>query len=275
MIEQMNELASYRMIGTSADGKHRAIQLATARRVEIAILGSDETVAVLLASSTLDAMAHRGAPRIVDHGTLADGSTWVASEAPEGIALADIMLRRTLAVDEVAALLRDTSDVLMAAHRRGVVHCNLRPDGIYFGTGSRHAPIILTDWLGMRVPGAPAGDMALSAYAAPELFGAFDGRADLYSLGVIAYRAFTGRFPDADPLHVPGASPALERLLVRMLATSPDRRPGAAEVHLLAGVMLEPDRDVAPRARVRWTPAHGMSVLDMREARATILRAKS
>ena len=264
----MLDLPDYRVTGTTADGRFRAIHRDTSRKVAIEVRGPDETVAAVLAAHTLDTVAHRGIARILEWGVLPDKRTWIASELPEGISLADVMLRRQLAAEEIAALLRDASDILAAVHRHNAVHGRLRPDAIVFGTGTRHAPVIIGDWIGMRAPGVLADDDALdlSVYAAPELLGAFDGRADIYALGVIAYRAFTGRFPDADVEHVPGAPAALSTLLVRMLAANPARRPTAPEVHLLAGRLLEADRAIEARfPRARWTPPSGVLSLRARE----------
>lgn len=260
------ELAGYRITSRTTDGRHRAIHRWTGRRVEIEVGVEDDTAAIVRAAAALDSIDHPGVARILGHGVLATGETWRAVELPEGIALADVMLRRRLAAGEIIALLRDAADVLAAAHRASVVHCALRPDAIYFGTGSHHPPVIVGAWGAMRAPGRSAGeDVDLSVYAAPELGRRFDGRADLYSLGVIAYRAFTGRFPEADVVHVAGAPEPLSRLLVRMLAADPERRPSAPEVRLLAGRMLEPDRVTAPRARTRWTPVSGIRAVHAAE----------
>ncbi len=270
------KLSGYQITGRTTDGRYRATQVATGRRLAIDVRGPDETAAIVLATCMLDAIRHRGVTRMTDHGKLPDGNTWCASELPEGISLADVMLRRSLDAGEIAALLRDVAAVLAAAHTASVVHCALHPDAIYFGTGSHHAPVIIGGWDAMRAPGVIAGDdVDLSVYAAPELVGRFDGRADVYSLGVIAYRALTGRFPDADLVHVAGAPEPLSRLIVRMLAADPARRPIAPEVHLLAGRMLEPDRVVAPRTRMRWTPVTGIRALHALDATVVTEKLRS
>ena len=99
----------------------------------------------------------------------------------------------------------------------------------------------------MRRPGSPA-----PPYSAPEHLEGHDvdARADLYSLGVIAYEALTQTFPVAgstaqeraeatvsgaiEPLHPPGGTPPrLTRLVGNLLATDPDDRPSSADAVLL------------------------------------------
>ena len=245
-------LADYRVTGLTADGRQRAVHQLSMRRVVIDV--RPDPVAIVLAANALDKVP-RGVARIVDHGRLPDGRAWCATEQPDGLSLADVLLRRTLTAAELATLLRDTASILATAP----VHGGLRAEAIYFGTGAHHAPVIITDWL-------PAEAVELSVYAAPEFALRRDARTDIYALGVLAYRASTGRYPDLGVDTVLEVPEALGRLIVRMLALDPGRRPSAAEVAYLTSRLLETDTAPAPRP-IRWTPPHGMSVVASREQR--------
>jgi len=251
-------LTDFRVTGQTSDGRYRAVHVPTSRRVVVDV--GHDPVEIVLAANALDAIG-RGATRVVEHGRLPDGRAWCASEAPDGISVADVLLRRALTAEELAALLRDTARVLDAAHKHGVVHTQLAPETIFFGTGKQHAPVVIADWLGMQPVGPAHDSIRLNTYSPPELAVRVDGRADIYALGLIAFHALTDRFPDADDDHIPNAPEALSRLVMRMCALDVERRPTAAEVIYQANRLLE--GDPAPRA-LKWTPPHGTTALSTR-----------
>jgi serine/threonine protein kinase len=159
---------------------------------------------------------------------------------------------------ELVTLIRDIADVLAYAHELGVVHRALTLRSIVLATGTRSFPVAVADW-GMR-----SGDIGV--YAAPELSmepsAEANGRADVYSLGVIAFRAATQRFPgEGGMFDASGVPTGLATLIARMLAVDPNERPTAAEVRALANyVMANDDSDdvvhATPRfTKPKWTPA--------------------
>ena len=82
---------------------------------------------------------------------------------------------------------------LAAIHRAGIVHRDLKPGNVIVGEGLR---VKITDF-GVAAPIGEAVSMRLGTtkYMAPELFAGkrVDGRADIYSLGMIAYEILLGR----------------------------------------------------------------------------------
>ncbi len=169
------------------------------------------------AQAQLSLVVHPLIAQIIDHGVLANGRPWVASERPAGTALSDVLSQRRLEPRECTALIYSVAQVLAFAHHRQVVHGSLRPHHL---TLSRGAKVSISGWAWLRSPGIPSfGDPAnTSVYNPPEHDGQspIDGRADVYALGAIAYRALTGVFPDVsrdllDPREPLGA--AIENML--------------------------------------------------------------
>src|SRR5437868_13558646 len=112
-------------------------------------------------------------------------------------------LRRAgpLDVSAAAKLVQEVAWALAYAHSRGVIHRDIKPDNILIDTATGRA--MLTDFGIARV--TAAGTMSRQGevlgtfrYMSPEQASAdavLDGRADLYSLGVTAFFALTGRTP--------------------------------------------------------------------------------
>ncbi len=135
-------VGDYRIIrAPGPSGAYRAVHVSLPRRVMLEVRQADDwravTIQTMRASCMLDSMCHPGIARILEHGVLPDRRTWFVSELPDGIALSDIMLRRQLAADEIAALIRDVAEVLAHAHAHDVVHGLVRPHAITFTTGAR------------------------------------------------------------------------------------------------------------------------------------------
>jgi tetratricopeptide (TPR) repeat protein len=113
-------------------------------------------------------------------------------------------------VDEALAILRDVLDALAYAHRRSVVHRDIKPDNVLVSEG--HA--MITDFgVAKAVIGSIGGQSLTSVgvalgtphYMPPEQVAAdpsIDHRADVYSAGVLVYEMLCGRPPFA------GRSPA-------------------------------------------------------------------
>jgi serine/threonine-protein kinase len=152
-----------------------------------------------------------------------------------------------LAAPEVARLLQEVAWALAHAHQHGVVHRDVKPENILLERGTGRA--LVTDFgiarLQERTPGSGSERiMGTARVVSPEQAAGEpgDGRSDLYSLGVTAYYALTGRYPfDAlDPRAVltqhimlpappvlsarPGIPPALAAAIDRCLAKSPEGR---------------------------------------------------
>jgi serine/threonine protein kinase len=189
----------------------------------------------------LEAMHHPGVPRVYECG-VHDRRPWVAMEHIEGTTIEQAAAERPLALADAIAVVRDAAAILAHAHQRGVVHRGLTPKTV-LRTPARSFPICITEWGDASIPeGAGAHPMQPYArfYRAPELaiHGRADTRADVYSLGAVAFEAATLVLPE--PVQkFPGVPEPFHQLLASMLARFPEERPTAAAVHAEASRLAE------------------------------------
>ena len=121
----------------------------------------------------------------------------------EGESLEDRLARAPrLSVSETRRVLSELADALEYAHSRGVVHRDIKPDNVLLERTSARA--ILTDFGIAKVDSGGATItrtgmvVGTPLYMSPEQAAGdreVDGRADLYSLGIMGYRMLTGRLP--------------------------------------------------------------------------------
>jgi serine/threonine protein kinase len=162
---------------------------------------------------------HHNAVTVYDLRTSSDGTIYLVMEYVEGNTL-DVELRKRgkFSPAEAVAVLAPIMGVLNAAHAMGVVHRDLKPENIMIGkptTGGE--PVVKLLDLGIaklrEVAGAErtgntnltiAGQMlGTPYYMSPEQWGELpedgnsdiDGRADIYSLGVVMYEIIAGKRP--------------------------------------------------------------------------------
>jgi len=211
-----------------------------------------------------------GHPNIVDVfalGQLEDGRSYLVMEWLEGETLCDLLRRGRPPLRDGLHVLAQIADALQAAHERGVIHRDLKPDNILLvplkGQGDQvklldfgiakltceTAPIAQTD-TGVLL-GTPG-------YMSPEQARGkdIDARTDLYALGAIAYEVILGRPPyEADnamdkllahctePVPEPRAlwpemPELLNDLIVSLLAKSRRQRPSIDEVRDALALLL-------------------------------------
>jgi serine/threonine protein kinase len=157
------------------------------------------------------AVAELKNPHIVDvieFGFTEAGLPYMATELLEGEDLGECLTRdRRLGADELANVLDQICDALGAAHDLGIVHRDIKPENVFLvETGGAGSPSIrLLDfgiakhWQDPKLDITSTGVVVGTPhYMSPEQFLSakhVDFRADLWSLGVLAYRAITGRLP--------------------------------------------------------------------------------
>ena len=152
-----------------------------------------------------------------------------------------------LPVEAVVRLVGQVADALAFAHAQGIYHRDIKPTNVLL---ERADWAMLGDFGIARAIGdmtrltSPYGTIGTPAYMAPEqwLGGDIDGRADLYSLGIVLYQLLTGSVPFTAPTseglmrqHLdmpapslssrrPGLPPGLEDVVQTALAKEPDAR---------------------------------------------------
>ncbi|HET9990383.1 MAG TPA: protein kinase [Kofleriaceae bacterium] len=248
---------------------YRAVHLVLPRRALLKISrDTTESVAVLREACILAALPHPGIVRVYETGRLPDQRTWFAQEIVDGLTLSGTFALGAIEPAVAIGMIRDVAEILAFAHQRGVIHCGITADCLLVASRNRGFPMCVTDWSAARPHDAAPAPAAPGAWVAPELAAGdvIDDRADVYSLGLIAYRAISGVGPfDSSttrvPLgvHCPEVPRELTNVVDSMLA--PDRwdRPSAAEVRaelgFLAGTLATLRAPAPVRIRrPRWTP---------------------
>src|SRR5215469_8154182 len=128
---------------------------------------------------------------------------YLVMEFIDGMPLNRILEKGTLPLARASAWVGHAAEALEVAHRRGVIHGDVKPANILITTDGK---IKLTDFGMARVARREARDSALlgtPAYWCPEqIMGrSQDARSDIFSLGVVLYEMITGKRPfDADSL---------------------------------------------------------------------------
>ncbi len=130
---------------------------------------------------------------------------YLAMECIEGYSLADrIEKDGRLPVDEAMRFLREVASALEYAHKRGIVHRDIKPHNVLIQAETGRA--LVTDFgIARTAEGASltASGMLVGtpAYLSPEQVtgGQSDHRADIYALGVMGYEMLTGKPPFEGP----------------------------------------------------------------------------
>jgi serine/threonine protein kinase len=207
-----------------------------------------------------------------------EGKVIVVFEYIEGDTLAARLQRGPLSIAEAVEVAWQLADALATAHGQGVIHRDLKPSNVVLSPDGRAKVLDLGiarlvpagHDIHASVPGTVGGGLVgTPGYAAPEQYLSrnVDGRADLYSLGVMLYEMIAGSRPFAGHDAVALATSVLretapklasstdvfvpsrlEALVARLLDRDPARRPSSGDEVL---VELSPLRDIesSPLAR--------------------------
>jgi serine/threonine-protein kinase len=310
-----------RLAGAGGMGEvYRAVDRQTGAPVALKILHARNAESIerfAREAQLLAELSHPGIVRFIHSGTTRTGEGFLVMEWLDGEGLGDRLSRGRITIPEAVALGRRVAEALHAAHVRGVVHRDLKPQNLFLPGGDLANVKILDFGIARAIQQEQSitqtgASMGTPGFMSPEQAKAsrdIDARADVFSLGCVLFKCLTGQAPfTGDPLTIllkvikdpaprvaslcPEVPPALEDLIQRMLAKSPDGRPrdaGAVAAELAALAPAPPPikheeapssityqeappsigYDASPSSLARGTPAMGGGTMALPAAQGT------
>ncbi|NUO47923.1 MAG: serine/threonine protein kinase, partial [Polyangiaceae bacterium] len=195
---------------------------------------------------------------VLDLGNLPSGERFMVMEYLDGEPLTSrIKVRGRMSPHDLAPLLRQLLDGLSSAHAAGIIHRDLKPDNVYVVKRGGQDFVKILDFGVSKFSGADSefsmtrtgAVMGTPYYMSPEQARGqqIDQRSDLYSIGVVAYQAVTGRVPfnaetfnelifkialeAPEPIEnvVPGFDPGFAAIIKKAMTREPQNRFSTAQ----------------------------------------------
>ena len=270
LLPMTSQVGRYRVLDPLGQGATAVVYLAqdlTGRRVALKVLNPMAAsqphmrACFQLEYRTMARLSHPGILRVHDTGE-ANGRLFIAMELIEGGTL-EQFLQRANAIGEVAAIdiARQVAEALDYLHGTGHVHRDVKTSNVLLGPAGRAVLFDFGTVYNVHEPADNAqGIYGTPAFLAPEQIEGeepLDGRADLYSLGIVLYLMVAGRRPfygsreevleahlkqePPPPSEFGWVSPELEQVILKALAKARAERYESGEAFALAlrGVEVE------------------------------------
>jgi CheY-like chemotaxis protein len=255
-------------IGAGGFGSvYRGMQLADQRPVAVKVfrpLAGNDTPEALerfqLEGQSASRLAHRNAVSVLDFGMTERGIAYLVMELLDGHTLTEELQQKGLCSPaRCGEILVQVCQALAEAHELGIVHRDVKPENIFLHRDGEGEVVKVLDFGTVKLLGEPGGIQARSLTTAGQVIGTpeymaperlrdddYDGRSDVYSVGIMMYRMLCGRVPFSakDPYVVavmqlnnappplrqldPTIPEAVEKIALRALAKERSRRPTAA-----------------------------------------------
>ncbi len=201
-------------MGAVYEARHSIIGKRVAIKVLLdKFLENEELIARLLQEARLaSSIGHQNIVDVTDFGTTRDGRAFVVMEFLEGEALSQLVLRDApLPVERSLGIVRQVASALGAAHAKGIVHRDVKPENVYlvrrgeqdfvkvvdFGVSKavRSREEAGSEWQRLTRTGAVLGT---PLFMSPEQAAGsedIDERADVWATALILYECLTGELP--------------------------------------------------------------------------------
>lgn len=215
---------------------------------------------------------HDGIAKIYDYG-VDRGVPYIVMELLKGQDFAARWLDDTISREDSLDVILQTCAAVFAAHEKGVIHRDLKPQNVFVTEGRLGLKVKILDFgisVGASLPTLTKPGMVVGTweYLAAEVASgqAATEYSDQYAIGVILYQVLVGRLPfsASDPVTlfrciaegkfpkprdlVPDLSPDLEKIVLKAMALSPNDR--FASVQALGAALLP---HVAVDAQRTWS----------------------
>jgi serine/threonine-protein kinase len=226
-----------------------------------------------------------GHPNIVevhDFNLTGEGQPYIVMELLTGEDLRRVMKREApFDLPRTLELVRDIAAALGAAHARGVIHRDLKPQNVFLARRAGRMIVKVLDFGISKISGASdvhtnsSSFLGTPAYMSPEQArgesSRVDARSDQFSLGTLVYEMLSGRrafvadgdnvfnilmrITSQDPAPLVGVPEAVAQVVLRALSKDPDARFPGVEAFAAALADAEAGRPVAGRELGAGAPA--------------------
>lgn len=279
--------------------EHPVTGLRVAVKLLSAAVGADPLARERLSQEavSVNRLAHEGVVNVFDVDVSDPARCFLVMEVLEGESLAELATR-PMPVAEALPVLEAVAQTLDAAHAAGLLHLDLTAESIFLARAGRHGREVKLLPFGVAAGASGASgrrfDFGAPQTRAPELTAdprAASVRADVYSLGAVAYQLATGRrpfaavteqalqqahervAPEAPHRVVPEVSPAWSAVILRALEKAPERR--FASMAELAKAFGEAARAPAPVRRATTLVASAPVAVEAAASPAPAVRSTS